>query len=199
MNDQANPFNDSETRIALRALLQQKHVHEADTVAVEELGICRGKARIDLAVVNGELHGYEIKSERDSLRRLPGQVEFYGRVVDRATLVVGRRLVSSALEVLPQWWGVLEIRPSARGCSFKCVRQGKRNPSQDPRALVELLWLDIAMAHLEQRGAAKGVRCKPRQLVWDRFCQAFSPEEVGTLVRLHLKARVASSSPAQPS
>ena len=37
-------------------------------IDVEELGVCRGRVRVDVAVVNGTLHGYEIKSDRDSLR-----------------------------------------------------------------------------------------------------------------------------------
>ena len=46
---------------------------------LDELGICRGRVRIDLTVVNGLLHGYEIKSERDTLARLETQADLYGR------------------------------------------------------------------------------------------------------------------------
>ena len=46
-----------------------------------------GAARVDIAVINGHIRGVEIKAEADSLERLPRQVEAYGRVVDRATLI----------------------------------------------------------------------------------------------------------------
>src|SRR5262249_26817602 len=79
---------DSGIRPGLRSWLRLKHADESDTVLIEELGLCRGRVRVDVAVVNGLLHGYEIKSDRDSLRRLAGQVEVYGKVLDRATLVI---------------------------------------------------------------------------------------------------------------
>jgi len=36
-----------------------------------------GASRIDRAVVNGSVHGYEIKSETDDLTRLPAQARAY--------------------------------------------------------------------------------------------------------------------------
>ena len=67
---------------------------------VDELGVCRGQVRIDVAVVNGRFHGYEIKSDRDSLRRLDGQVDLYSKVLDRATIVVGDRHFTEALNTV---------------------------------------------------------------------------------------------------
>lgn len=34
-------------------------------------------ARLDTGVVNGQLVGYDIKSDHDNLDRLPGQMEVY--------------------------------------------------------------------------------------------------------------------------
>src|SRR6266511_802692 len=68
---------DAAIRPALRERLLRRHATDADTVLIEELGLCRGKVRVDLALVNGSLHGFEIKSDRDSLRRLSAQVGLY--------------------------------------------------------------------------------------------------------------------------
>ena len=95
---------DVDIRSALRSRLLAKHAADADTVIIDELGVCRGKVRVDVAVVNGMLHGYEIKSDRDNLRRFSGQVDFYGKVLDRATLVVGEKTLSS--------WAIAYDRPS---------------------------------------------------------------------------------------
>ncbi len=191
--------SDADIRPALRAQLLANHAREADTRIIDELGLCRGRVRVDVAVVNGLLHGYEIKSERDSLRRLDSQVEFYGRVLDRATLVVGDRHVARALDLVPEWWGVLRIHPTAKGLRFKTVRRGRKNPCRNSRSLVELLWLDDAIALLEQCGAARGVRGKPRRIVWDRVCQSFDLDEIATAVRARLKARAATPAPASQS
>lgn len=188
-------LSDADVRPALRAHLRASYLHDPSTVVVEELGLCRGQVRVDLAVVNGILHGYEIKSDRDSLRRLRGQVDFYGRVLDRATLVVGARHQYEVLDLIPEWWGVLLAQPERRGFGFKTVRRGQRNPARDARALVELLWLDDALALLEERDAARGVRGKPRRIVWDRVCEHFKVEEIAAAVRTHLKARAAIAPP----
>lgn len=182
-------LGDSEIRSVLRSRLSPKCTHKSRTVLIEELGLCRGQVRVDLSVVNGLLHGYEIKSDRDSLRRLAAQAELYGRVFDRATLVVGERHLTQALEGVPDWWGILLARRSTNGLQLKTVRSPRNNPKKDPRALVELLWRDDAIALLEKRDAAKGVRGKPRWMAWDRICAVCGVEEIGAAVRAQLKAR----------
>ncbi len=183
-------LGDSEIRSVLRSRLSQKHAHKSQTVLIEELGLCRGKVRVDLSVVNGLLHGYEIKSDRDSLRRLSAQVELYGKVFDRATLVVGDRHLAEILDVLPRWWGILLVQHSDRGLQFKTVRKPQSNPNRDPRSLVELLWFDDAIALLEKRNAARGFRGKPRWIVWNRVCELCDINEIARAVRGHLKARI---------
>ncbi len=187
-------LDDAEIRLALRTRLLASYSSD-DTVLLEELGLCRGQVRVDLAVVNGILHGYEIKSDRDSLRRLAGQADLYSRVLDRATLVVGVRHLTEVLELVPNWWGILLAQPGLGGPGFKTVRRGRKNPRRDPRALVELLWLDDALSLLAQRNAARGMRGKPRRVVWDKVCDQFEVEEIATAVRSQLKARVATAPP----
>lgn len=184
-------FGDADIRPALRARLQAKHADTKDSVVLEELGLCRGRVRVDLAVVNGLLHGFEIKSDRDTLRRLGGQVDVYSKVFDRTTIVVGERHVADTLAVVPDWWGVLRIDAAPSRPRFRAIRRGRKNPGRDPRALVELLWLDEAIELLARRGAARGVRGKPRRIVWDRVCEHFSVDEIAAAVRTRLKARAA--------
>jgi len=179
-------LNDAVIRAALRARLLKEHSDQSNTVFVEELGLCRGTVRADLTVVNGSIHGYEIKSDRDSLRRLAHQASIYGRVFDRATLVVGDRFLSAA-DILPAWWGILHARQTSKGLEFRTIRKARLNRHKDPRALVELLWSDQALAILEQRGAARGVRTKARRFVWDRVCAELSVREISDAVRAHLK------------
>ncbi|MBI2571911.1 MAG: sce7726 family protein [Candidatus Schekmanbacteria bacterium] len=195
MNDGDIILRDADIRPALRSSLLGKHAGEADTVIIEELGVCRGRVRVDVAVVNGIIHGYEIKSDRDTLRRLSTQIDFYGKVLDRATLVVGEHHLSHALDILPAWWGVLRVQQTPRNDRFKTIRRGRKNPNKDPRSLVELLWLDDALALLEAREVARGVRGRPRRIVWDRVCEHFSVDEIAAAVRAQLKARAAPQGP----
>lgn len=188
-------LGDAEIRFVLRSCLSQKHANKSRTVFIEELGLCRGRVRVDLSVVNGLLHGYEIKSDRDNLRRLNNQVELYGKVFDRATLVVGERHLAEVLDNVPVWWGILLAHRSAKKLQIKTVRSPRSNPKKDPRALVELLWLEDALALLEERDAARGYRGKARWIVWDRVCELCSLNEIAKAVRTQLKARAKKRAP----
>lgn len=176
-------------------------MHESDpgTAFLQELGLCRGLVRVDVAVVNGVLHGYEIKSDRDTLRRLSAQVELYGRVLDRATLVVGSRHAKEAAACLPEWWEIQVIRLATETLTFETARKGRSNPTRDARSLVELLWLEESLELLETRDTCRGYRRRPRREVWDRVCQLYHLEEIAEAVRVRLKARRALEVPAPPA
>lgn len=180
-------LSDAVIRTALKAQLLADH--DKDTVLLEELGLSRGHVRVDIALVNGRLHGYEIKSDLDSLRRLSRQVELYSKVLDRATLVVGERFADCAREAVPNWWGLLCARSTPTGLRFTTLRRGRLNPQRETRVLAELLWASDAIKLLEDRDVARGARGKPRRVLWERVCQHYSIEEIATAVRQNLKAR----------
>lgn len=193
------PLADPDIRTALRTKLLATHIGDTDTVLVEELGLCQGKVRVDLAIVNGSIHGFEIKSDCDSLRRLAAQVETYGKVLDKATLVVGNRHLDEAIQHIPKWWGIIQATATNSGLKFTTLRRGSKNPSRDPRMLVELLWRDEALTLLNQRGVGKGLLSKPRQLAWDRVVEHFSIHEIAAVVRDKLKARAKLPSAQLPA
>ena len=187
---------DPAIRAALLTKLREELNEDPEAVVIEELGLCRGQVRLDIAVVNGLLHGYEIKSDRDSLYRLRKQVEIYSKVLDRATLVVGDRFLTAASDAVPSWWGLLHAQVMFDQVRLRTVRCSQRNPQRDPRYSVEMLWSNHAIEILEQRGAARGVRRKPRRVIWDRVCDRFSVDEIAEAVRVGLKARLVRRVPA---
>jgi len=113
-------------------------------------------------------------------------------VFDRMTLVVGDRHLEQGVVAVPTWWGVLHARHSASGLRFNPVRRSKENPNRDPRSLVELLWLDGAIRLLEEHAVVRGMRGKPRRIVWDRICDHLGIDEISAAVRTQLKARAAN-------
>jgi hypothetical protein len=80
-------LRDTNIRRPLKRHLADVHAKDADTRIVDELGLRQGAVRVDVAVINGALHGYEIKSDVDTLQRLSSQVETYSDVLDEAALV----------------------------------------------------------------------------------------------------------------
>jgi hypothetical protein len=152
---------------------------------VPEMALCQGAARIDLAAIGVELDGYEIKSDRDDLRRLPVQAATYGRVFDRLTLVASDRHLTSAAAQIPEWWGLSVINADAR--RIERLREASPNPSFDPFAVVRLLWRDEAAAALQVRLGR--VPRSPRRLLCQQLAEMTSPDELREIVRCALRDR----------
>lgn len=153
-------MRDSDVRAAVRSKLDADYAGDDTTRIVEEMGVWSGSVRIDIAVINGELSGFELKSDRDTLDRLPFQAELYSRVFDRLVLVVGERHAAKALAHIPDWWGVMIATPGQGVVSLALSRKSQKNPSLDPYLIAQLLWKDEAIFVLESFGLAKGWRSR---------------------------------------
>jgi hypothetical protein len=181
---------DRDVRQALHRKVLKEHHGDANTLVLDELGLRHGTCRVDVAVVNGYLHGYEIKSDSDTLSRLPGQIQIYGAVLDHATLVVGERYLRDAKDMVPGWWGIRVATAGPRGgITFKTEQPYQTNPSIDPLALAELLWRPEAVEVLRMRGCAPGVLRKPRKFLYSYLAETIELNELRDLVRRQLKAR----------
>ncbi|MCD4525243.1 sce7726 family protein [Nocardioides sp. cx-173] len=182
-------MRDAHVREALRGRLEAEHAADrASTLLVDELGLC-GQVRVDVAVVNGALSGYELKSAQDTLKRLPAQVEVYSRVLDHATLVVAQNHVGHAQPLLPAWWGLIEARWDGEQVDLVDRLEPQPNPGIDAHSLVQLLWRDEALDELAVRGLDVGVRGKPRTAIWSRLADEVPLHELRTAVRMKLRAR----------
>lgn len=181
--------HDKDIRAPLLRSLEREHAKDSDTKIIEELGLCQGSARVDIAVVNGYLHGYEIKSESDSLKRLSSQIDYYSKVLDRVTLVASESHISKVEKQMPGWWGLCVAQRNREGISLKRVRRDSDNPKVDPYALVQLLWRDEALELLRKNNLGKGYSNKPRRILWDCLVDYFSLNELQQIVRRQLKSR----------
>ncbi len=184
-------LNDSDIRNALYVKLGS-HIEFLDdptTVVIDELDICSGLARIDVAVVNGKLHGYEIKSERDNLDRLPSQIEFYSRVFDKMTLVVSKTHLKKARKIIPQWWGIDCVTKDDSNIFIKTLRQPKINKQVQVFNLTELLWKPELLELLYSKKIIKGLKSKTRSQLGEIVVQNIEKEEFSIFMRNTLKAR----------
>lgn len=182
-------MRDMDVRRALHARLQTEHAGDSGTLIIDEVGLCQGSSRVDVAVVNGTFTGYEIKSDRDTLDRLPKQVEAYSKVLDHAMLVVGEAHVEHVRDLIPKWWGISVATSSKSTVELHRVRVSGCNPTPDPYAIAQLLWRPEALAILEGRGLDAGVRSKPRRYLWKRLTENLPLDDLRQVVRSALKSR----------
>ena len=182
-------MRDADIRTALLSDLASQYNNDAGTLVVEELIV--GTARADIAVINGKMHGFEIKSEVDTLDRLPSQVQAYGSVFDQMTIVACERHLGRARHLIPDWWGITRARPEGQaGVRFEELRPPDTNPGIDPIALGWLLWRHEAVAALVQAGYSAGLRRKNRGQLAELLATAIPIDELSAVVRHQLRARV---------
>jgi hypothetical protein len=180
-------MRDPDIRAALVARLRAGHPDVTENVIRPEMAVGLGASRVDVALVNGRLTGYEIKSDHDNLDRLPSQVEHYGRCLDRAIVVVSERRAHTIRDHVPPWWGVWSAIPDGAGVCLKERRRGRRNPGLDPFYVAQLLWREEARAELVARGHAVPSKAT-RWDLWDQLA-TLPLTELRDAVRARLKAR----------
>jgi len=184
--------SDKLIRDALKESFKKTCKETPSSKIIEELGIAHGAVRIDIAVINNMIHGYELKSDVDTLDRLPGQMEIYNKVLDRVTLVVGKNHLYEAIKVIPEWWGITiaKISTSCKKVVFYNIREAEENPEQDSHAVASLLWRDEALNILEKIGEANGVRSKNRSVIYERLAEVLDRQTLKAEVREHLCTRL---------
>ncbi|MHB1843986.1 MAG: sce7726 family protein [Deltaproteobacteria bacterium] len=183
-------MRDCDVRSALHTKVLADHYDQPDTLVLNELGLWYGTARVDVAVINGRIHGFEIKSDADTLERLDGQAAVYSAVLDRVTLVVGEKHLSAAQSRIPDWWGIKVARQGARqAVHFAEMRRPTDNPSMIPVAVAALLWCHELEDLLGECNSLRGVKGKSRDILSRRAAEVLNLSDLRAAVRARLKAR----------
>jgi hypothetical protein len=183
-------MRDSDVRPTLRDWLSSRYCREANSLIIEELGLCQGSARADFAVVNGALKGFELKSQTDTLARLEHQVSTYSLVFDTASLIAAERHIQAARKTLPRWWGIYAIRQFRGSVSqIEVVREEKPNTSVDPTAVVQLLWRDEAIELLDRISPGRNRSNLSRRLLWAELVDTLAISDLRDATRVALKLR----------
>jgi|AntAceMinimDraft_9_1070365.scaffolds.fasta_scaffold08369_1 hypothetical protein len=182
--------NDITIRSALKKLLTNRHAQDEKVRIIEELGVQHGSARVDIAVVNGIMHGYEIKSDQDTLQRLPRQMDVFNSVFDKITLVVGKNHLYRAINIVPEWWGIMVAKSNNNGSViFNLIRGEEFNKNQDSVSIAKLLWREEALRILEKNKVANGFYSKPRDFIYKKLASVLDQEALSEEVREKLFLR----------
>lgn len=193
-------MNEFQLRSAVKRKIFARYENDPNTRILDELGLRHGAGRIDIALVNGIIHGFELKSDADNLKRLPHQIQIYNSVLDKVTLVVGSRHAKEAARMLPAWWGIKVAAIGPRGgFDFDDLRRATKNPEQDLVSVCRLLWRNEALTLLDELGHAKSLRHKPRSLIYSHLARVADLETVCARVCRQLKFRIDWRSDSQPA
>lgn len=176
----------------IRRCLKQKlttHFNDDPSIIVSEFDLCQGIVRADIVVVNGHLHGYEIKSDEDTLTRLPMQIGIYSKVLDFVTIVTCKKHLTRIREAVPPWWGIMLADSDDDLLTITQLRKPKQNRNIDKYSLAQLLWREEALFILSEHGMEKGLKTKPRKVLWSALAQYFEHDALNDFVRSSIKQR----------
>jgi len=129
-------MNDHEIREAICDYIES--IQREKFRIIDELVI--GKARADIVIVTDTLTGYEIKSDADSYKRLPGQIKEYDRYFRQNYLVVGANHKETASKHIPPYWGIMCISKSETNVQVEVIREAGQNPKYSQKKQLSLLW-----------------------------------------------------------
>ncbi|MEJ9216860.1 sce7726 family protein [Paenibacillus glucanolyticus] len=176
-------------RAALLEELYLKYKDSTDTRIINELGINFGQSRIDVAVVNGIIHGYEIKSESDNLNRLSNQISHYNMLFERVTMVVDKKHLEEVNRVVPSWWGITVVKNVNGEITLIQKRKGRRRTSQDKHTLLRLLWKEDLESFVDYLGYPKAMKKMKKNDLYNIFSAKVKLDVIRPFVYEALKSR----------
>lgn len=127
----------------------------SDSLVVSEMSLAGKARRVDLAVLHGtKLVAIEIKSEKDTLTRLSGQLEEYAKYFDKVLVVAAEKFIASITSIVGDDVEVWSVSTSG----LKVVKRGRV-----VRDICKLSYLEL-MTRREMLLAAKAAGLRVNSL-----------------------------------
>ncbi|PQJ10132.1 hypothetical protein CJD36_015660 [Flavipsychrobacter stenotrophus] len=176
----------------IRQILQRtelsKYINDPHSKVVHEMKLPVASARIDMAVINGSLHAYEIKSASDSLQRLPNQIAAYSLVFDYLTVVTEEKYIEKIIALVPDWVGVAVCSDTVGEEEFKEIKSPLLNKNKKAFYLAKLLWNDELIKILTEQNIPFGKRDR-NWLLCESLASGLDIATLSDVVRKTLKER----------
>ena len=181
---------DADIRVALHAKRLARLKGNPNTLVIDELGLAHARSRIDIAVINGCIHGYEIKSEKDTLDRLGSQISIYTTTLQKLTIVTAPKHLKEIKRRVPKWCGLISADIGSRGgIRFDVERNAATNPDVEPFMLAHLLWRDEVIDLLKLMSYSDKQLRRPRVHLYQMICEVMSIREITASIRTAMLRR----------
>lgn len=182
------PSAEAVAKVALLNHLRLAGTVRRDTVIVQELGVGKLANRADLALIDKDLHCFEIKTNRDTLARLDQQVEAYSSVANRVSVACATRHMKTALARLPEHVGLLEIVDIEDTPTLRPVRDARPSPLFSPLSALDFL----PVAEIMERLMNNKRRLSRGKLI--EACASLQTSQICEAVLSFLRDRYSSTS-----
>lgn len=185
-----NSTNEQDIRHALHSRLQRQYHVKSEHLVVDELSLEHGRNRVDIALFASYIHGYEIKSSKDNLLRLPNQLSQYSKSLQKVTFVVAENHYKDVMLSTPEWCGlILATKGPKGGVSFRSIRRAKLNPHVDFFSLAHILWKEEAIDLLYQCGVKERLVHKSRKELYEQLNIFMTVQQLALEIKTKLLKR----------
>lgn len=181
-------MRDFDIRVLLKATELSKYFEDGHSKVVEELKLPLTGSIIDMAVINGSLHGFEIKSAVDTLRRLPNQISSYTKIFDFLTIVTEDKHSEKILGILPDWVGLSVCYEKNGVTKIKKLRKPQQNIFKESFFIAKLLWREEIFAILKEY-QIKHRKVDRNWILCELLANNIETNEISKIVRQKLKER----------
>lgn len=190
-------IREADIRRSLERGILKSFCEDGESRVVHELGVMWGNSRVDIGIINGELHAYEIKSQADTLERLPRQAKIYNQIFDKLNIVTHERHekeLGRKYGKLMENWGVLIVSNGKEKHDVKITEKKKprKNRNTNLFSIAHLLWKEEALVILNGKDPErKGLPGRCRKDLYKMLCALFrdNENELRELIRSKLKFR----------
>ena len=179
-------LNDAQIRPVLIAYFERKGY---DTFEImQELHVHKSFAIADVVTLRKESHCYEIKGDGDKIKRILTQGKFYEKSFRRITVVTTEKHKQKALEIAPEFWGVMVTGVDSVGeVSIKMIRRAKINPHFDTNMALQTLWKSELIELMPVKN--KSLQRKKRETLIEMLAESKKKLEVSKQIAVMLGQR----------
>lgn len=157
------PLREQEVKIALINWLYING-HLNDATIINEMVVANWTRRADLAVANGNLHAFEIKSDFDSLKRLEGQLSTFSSHFEKVTVVCSPRFTIEIQEMKNSDIEIIEFISTEQHIDFKIIQKGNQRIIQNKLVYCDFLLKEEIKNLLKEHDIAIPPACSRQQL-----------------------------------
>ena len=157
----------------------------SDAVLISEMVVDSWARRADVVLANGKLSAFEIKSDFDTLTRLPGQLESYRALFERVVVVITPRFLEKVEEIAPEGVGIWVVE----GDGPDSIREKRRARTFDlsPDSAITMMTVTDLRRLLSANGIAGAARAPRREL--EELARKLTKKDLGVAARDSVKRR----------
>ncbi len=179
-------LNEFDMKVRLLDYLVSEQDSVIDDVIACEVPFADYKRRADVVRINGCLHGYEIKSDLDSLVSLQKQISDYTKTFEKVSVVLTKTHLENARKILPKSVGIILIGNK----TTKSLRQASHIKRLDKYFLSCFLDRAYINHRFKQKGILNNSLKKLNMFeIRDFFASKVKTEEIKKIVIKTLKEK----------